>query len=166
MRLTLALALAIFAPPALSQVVAPTWPLDSGTMIRVRDVSLGPTFLRGTVTSTTPDSITIRSPRAGVFAVALDRINSVQVLTESHTAKAKYTMIGLLVGAVGGAIVGAATYSEPKCDSSVSFCIAVFDRGSTAAVAAAVTGAAGALVGLLAGAAPKETWVSVPVPSR
>ena len=166
MRLTLALALALLAPAASSQVVPPAWPLDSGTMIRVRDLSLGPTFLRGTLTSTTQDSITITSPRAGVFAVGLDHINSVQVLTESHTAKAKYTMIGLLVGVVGGAIVGAATYSEPTCDSSVSFCIAVFDRSSTAALGAVVTGAAGALIGFLAGASPKETWVSVPVPSR
>ena len=166
MRLTLALALAVLAPAASAQVVQPAWPLDSGTMIRVKDVRLGATFLRGTLTSTTPDSITVRSLRAREFVVGLDRINSVQVLTESHTAKARYTMIGLLVGAVGGAILGAATYSEPKCDNSVSFCIAVFDRGSTAALAAVVTGAAGALVGFIAGASPKETWVSVPVPSR
>lgn len=142
------------------------WPVDSGARVRVRAATLGPMFRRGTLTSATADSIVIQQPRVGRFAVGLDQITSLQVLRESHTEKAKYTMIGLLVGAAGGAILGAATYSPTKCDSSVTFCIDVFDRSSTAAMAAVLLGAVGGLVGLMAGASPKETWASVPIPAR
>jgi hypothetical protein len=154
----------LLASAASAQVVAPTWPLDSGTVIRV--TSVGSNFRRGTLTSTTSDSITIDRPRVGRFAVGLDQVRNVEVLTESHTEKAKYTLIGLLVGAGAGALIGAVTYSPSKCDASVSFCLDVFDRSATTAIGALVFGAAGGLVGLMAGAAPKETWVSVPVPSR
>ena len=168
MRMLKALALTLIVANLAGAQTAPdiTWPLDSGTKIRIRAASLGASFRRGTLTRTTPDSITIEPLRAGAFSVGLDQVSSVQVLTESHTAKAKYTMIGLLIGAGTGAILGAATYSPAKCDASVTFCVDVFDRGATTAVAAVALGAVGALVGLMAGASPKETWVPVSVPAR
>ena len=143
-----------------------SWPVDSGSLVRVKAASLGPTFRRGTLTSTTTDSITLEPSRAGRFSVGLDQITSLQVLQESHTEKAKYTLIGLLVGAAGGAILGAATYAPGKCDPSAIICIDVFDRGSTAAMGAVLLGAVGGLVGLMAGASPKETWASVPLPAK
>ena len=75
-------------------------------------------------------------------------------------------LFGLLVGAAGGAILGAMTYSPSKCDSSVSFCVDLFDQGSSAAMGAVLLGGVGALVGFIAGAAPKETWVPVTIPTR
>jgi len=142
------------------------WPLDSGRLVRIRVATLGPSLRRGTLTSTTADSITIEPPRVGRFSVGLDQITRLEVLQESHTAKAKYTMIGLLVGAAGGALLCAATYSPSKCDPSVTFCIEVFDRSASAAMGAVLLGAVGGLVGLMAGASPKETWAPVPIPAR
>ena len=142
------------------------WPIDSGAKVRVRASTLGPSFRRGTLASTTADSVIIQPERAGKFSVGLDQITSLQVLRESHTAKAQYTMFGLLIGAAAGAVLGAATYSPSKCNGSESFCIEVFDRGSTAALGAVTLGLVGGLVGLMAGASPKETWETVPIPSR
>lgn len=159
---------ATLAPKAILAQAAEAgqWPLDSGTRIRVQAASLGPTFRRATLRSTTRDSISLEPPHAAAFSIGLDEIKTLQVLRESHTAKAKYTTIGLLVGAAGGAILGAITYSPTKCDPSVSFCVDVFDQGSSAAMGAVLLGAAGGLVGLIAGASPKETWVPVTVPTR
>lgn len=166
MELRVIFALTLLARVASAQMVSPTWPLDSGTTIRVKAASLGPEFRRGTLRATTADSITIAPRWSGTLSVGLDGISSLQVLTESHTAKAKYSMIGLLVGAIGGAFLGAATYSPSKCDATVTFCIDVFDRGTSTAIGAVMFGAVGGLVGLMAGAAPKETWMQVPVPTR
>ena len=102
---------AIYALLATSTAAAqgvskPQWPLDSGTKVRVQAMALGPSFRRGTLTSTTRDSIVIEPVRANKFSVGLDQISSLQVLTESHTEKAKYTMIGLLIGAAETFVVG------------------------------------------------------------
>ena len=142
------------------------WPIDSGAKVRVMAESLGPTFRRATLVATTQDSIAIQPARSATISLGLDQIRSFEVLTDSHTNKAKYTMVGLLIGSLGGAVLGAATYSPSKCDASVSFCIEVFDRGTSTAVGAFVFGAIGGLVGLMAGASPKETWATVSVPSR
>ena len=169
MRLSsvLALCATLLTSAAMAQArTPPAWPLDTGTLIRVQATGLGFAFRRGTLKSTTADSISLKPSRAGAFSIGLDQISSLQVLRESHTAKAKYTMIGLLVGAAGGAILGAMTYSPSKCDSSVSFCVDLFDQGSSAAMGAVLLGGVGALVGFIAGAAPKETWVPVTIPTR
>ena len=142
------------------------WPVDSGTKVRVLVVGLGSGVRRGTLVSTTTDSITVEPVSAGSFSVGLDQIKSLHVLSGSHTNKAKYTMVGLLVGALTGAVLGAATYSPSKCDPSVTFCVDVFDRGASAAMGAVLLGGVGGLVGLMAGASPKETWTSVSLPSR
>jgi hypothetical protein len=142
------------------------WPVDSGTMVRVRSTSLGPSFRKGTLLATTADSIWIAVPRSDALGVPIQQITSMGVFRESHTNKATYTMVGLLVGALGGALLGAATYSPSKCDPSVTFCVDVFDRGASAAMGAVVLGAVGGLVGLMAGASPKESWTPVSLPSR
>jgi hypothetical protein len=133
-------------------------------MVRVQATRLGPGFRRGKLRSTTTDSLTVAPLDATSFSVGLNEIQKLQLLRESHTARAKYTAIGLLVGAAGGAILGAATYSESKCDSSVSFCVDIFDRSTSAAMGAVLLGAVGGLAGFIAGSSPQETWIAVSLP--
>ena len=167
-RLIMLTALVIGLAPDVraQQQSAVAWPLDSGTIVRVRSTSLGPSFHKGTLVTTTADSIWIAGPRAEPLAVPIHQITSMGVLKESHTNKAMYTTIGLLAGALAGAVLGAATYSPNKCDPSVTFCVDVFDQGSSAAMGAVLLGAVGGLVGLMAGASPKETWTPVSLPAR
>lgn len=160
----LAIGLATDVPAQQQPAVA--WPVDSGTMVRVRSTSLGPSFHKGTLVATTADSIWIAIPRSDAQGFPIHQITSIGVLKESHTNKAKYTAVGLVVGALAGAILGAATYAPSKCDPSVSFCVDVFDQGTSTAMGAVLLGGVGGLVGLMAGASPKETWTPVSLPAR
>ncbi len=139
------------------------WPIDSGSVVRVSATTLGAELRRGTLISTTSDAIVIAPKDQTAFSVPTANISKLEVMRGTHTAKAKYALIGLLIGAAGGAALGATTYSD-SCTQG-EFCLD-FGRGFAAASGAVLLGAVGGLIGVLNGASPKETWVPVLVPPR
>ncbi len=139
------------------------WPVDSGSIVRVSASTVGPELRRGTLVSTTPDSLVIAPKDQRAFSVRTANISKLEVMRGTHTAKAKYALVGLLIGVAGGAALGASTYSD-SCGQA-EFCLD-FGRGFAAASGAVLLGAVGALIGTINGASPKETWVPVPLPSR
>ena len=73
--------------------------------------------------------------------------------------------MGLVIGVAVGAVLGAATYEEPKCTPDAWMC-GFMDpgRGGTAAITGAAGGILGTLVGFIAGAAsPAERWAPASV---
>jgi hypothetical protein len=139
------------------------WPIDSGSVVRVSGSTLGSEVRRGTLVATTPDSLVIVPKDQTAFSVHTATISKLEVMRGTHTAKAKYALVGLLIGAAGGAALGASTYSD-SCGQA-EFCLD-FGRGFAAASGAVLLGAVGALIGTINGASPKETWIPVLVPSR
>ena len=142
---------------AAQTTVAPAWPLDSGARIRVLSPMFGSRV--GAVLSNTADTLTFRPERESkTFAVATANIRKLDVSQGQRTNAVKGMGIGFLVGAVTGAVLAGATYS---CDG---YC--VFDQGAAIGVGAGFLGLAGGLVGLMAGASPKDTWVPVALPGK
>lgn len=163
--LGLAALLTMFANIAVGQTTAVAeWPLDSGSKVRVLAATLGPHFRSGTLVSTSEESILIATGKNGDLTVPTDKITMIAVARGTHTSKAKYMFAGLVLGGLAGALVGAASYSPTKCTTG-EWC---FDMGQEFSVAAGAIlfGGAGAVVGLIAGASPKDNWISVPLPAR
>ena len=165
MRLILLLCVAtLVAPTQLAGQVdpVPTWPIDSGTRVRIVSPVLGRRVATGRVISTNPDTLFFRwDKRSAPTAIATPSIIRLDVARGTHTTKLKGSLIGLFLGATTGALIGAATY-RPSCNG---FC---FDLGEGFAAAAGglVGGAGGAIVGALVGSRQSDKWVPVTVPSR
>jgi hypothetical protein len=96
----------------------------------------------------------------GPASVSRNEVYKVQVASRNHPLGAlKFSLLGLGIGAVGGAVFGAAAYDN-ECD------IMVCSRGSAAALAGTVIGALGFATGLIGGAiGGTETWHDVPMHS-
>ena len=141
------------------------WPLDTGSKVRVLSPALGPSFQSGYLMSKATDTLVIRPQKGAAFSVSTNQITTLQVVRGTHTNKAKYSLIGFVLGALGGAVIGAATYSPAKCTEG-TFCIDLASRSFDTAAGAILLGGVGTLVGFVAGAVPKENWISVPLPTR
>ena len=160
----LAFVATLVAPTQLVGQVDPvsTWPIDSGTRVRIVSPVLGSRAATGKVVSTNPDTLLFRwDKRSAPTAIATPSIIKLEVARGTHTTKLKGSLIGLMLGAMTGAAIGAATYS-PSCNG---FC---FDlgQGFVAAAGGLVGGAGGAIVGALVGSRQSDTWVPVTMPGR
>jgi hypothetical protein len=155
---------------------APTVPgyavIDPGTRVRL-------TFQRDAdpLASSRPDA---GSPRAGrvvdvgdrTFTVDFDghprpvEVDKASVLRLERSlgrrsrgqSALRAAGIGLLAGAVTGAVVGLAS-GDDQCNPNYSFCLFVFSAGEKAAFYGITLGTIGTLGGAVAGAAsPSESW--------
>ena len=146
---------------------AVAWPIDSGSKVRVLSSALGPRFRTGILESATPGFVVIRPQKAGAFTLATGDIKRLDVARGTYTRKAAGALLGLTLGALGGAVLAAATYSPPRCDRNVdSWCIEFFDRGATAMLGGALGGLLGTFAGLIVGASPRDNWVPITMPAR
>ncbi len=149
---------------AAAQARVPTWPLDSGSRIRVLSAVFGDQSQIGTLISTRADTVLFR-PAANLtpFAVTTSNIVKLDVARGRHQQKAKGALIGFLVGAAGGAALAAATTKPPDCSNGCT--IGDLTRGQTAVIGGALGAIGGTLVGTLIGALlGADTWVPVAVP--
>jgi hypothetical protein len=119
----------------------------------------------GTLTSVSENALTLvpaRHPEQNVV-LSMTEVSRIQVSTGRNRAKGALFngLIGLGLGAAGGAALGALTYED---SSSCSFiCLS---RGESAQLGGILGGGAGLIVGAITGAVTgREKWADVP-PSR
>ena len=138
----------------------PEWPITPGSRVRILSPILGDQKQTGWVVSTTSDTLVfLPAKQSTSTAIGTLNIVAIDVAHGTHTQKLQDALVGLLVGAGGGAILGYATYKRPKpCD----YCL-VFGRGFATAIAGGVGGILGTFVGVLFGSRQGDTWVPVAV---
>lgn len=169
MRFISMLCAVALATPLLSVAQTPIksdWPLDSGARVRILTPFLGDHSQTVTVVSATRDMLVFRQGSGpATQSVGTPQITRLEVATGTHANKLKGALIGLLAGAAGGAILGAATYQRPApCQG---FCLNIdFGRSGAAEFGAALGAVVGALAGTLIGIHQTDTWTPVAVPVR
>lgn len=172
MRLTrVVFALAIVAPvlPAQSSVI-PAWPVASGSRVRVLSPALGDKQQVGVVVSATRDTLSFRSGNQPAYtSISTSDIRQLDISQGTHTRRLNGGLIGFLVGAAGGAAIGAATHKDPPpCTDFINCGLGILSlntsRSGDAILGATLGGVLGAIVGTLVGARAVDTWVPVAVP--
>lgn len=154
-------------PLAAQDSPAVAWRIDSGSKVRVLSTSLGPGFRTGILESATTDFVRIRPQTAEPVTLATQDIKRIDVSRGTYTRKAAGALLGLTLGALGGAVLAGATYSPPRCDRNIDgWCWEFFDRGTTAMLGGALGGLLGTVAGLIIGASPRDNWVPVTIPAR
>jgi hypothetical protein len=124
---------------------------------------LGDQKQTGSVVSTTSDTLVfLPAKQSTSTAISTPYIFAIDVAHGTHTQKLTDALVGLLVGAGGGAIIGYATYKRPK---PCAFCID-FGPGAQAIAVGALGAIGGGLVGVIFGLRQTDTWVPVSVPAR
>ncbi len=131
--------------------------------VRILSPVLGDREQTGYVVSSTSDTLVfLPAKQSTSTAISTPNIIRIEVAHGTHTQKMNDALVGLLVGAGGGAIIGYATYKRPRpCD----FCID-FGPGGQAAIAGGLGAILGTFVGVIAGSRQTDTWVPVAVPHR
>lgn len=143
---------------------SPRWPVAAGSAVRVESTVLGSGLHKGSVVAASSDTLLFQSAAATTpVAIGTPNIIKLEVARGQQTHKARGALIGFVIGASAGAVLGAATYKEPECHEIV--CSILPDtRSFEATLGAVLLGGAGAIVGALIGARPTDTWVPVAVP--
>jgi hypothetical protein len=141
------------------------WPVAAGTRVRIESPVLGGGLHKGNVAAATADTLVFQpaAREAGPFSIATPNIARLEVVTGQHSQKAKGAMVGFLVGAAAGAVLGAATYQKPDC---TGFCVYPDSRSFDAFVGGVLLGGVGAIVGAVMGSHPTETWTPVAIPRQ
>lgn len=139
--------------------VPPQWPLDSGARVRVVAPILGIKAPTGTLIYTSRDSLALQREDNSRLAVSLIDVVSVERSRGKHTRPVRGLITGLLAGALVGGVIGYG--GGDSCDR----CLVDFSGWGGAEFGAAIFGTAGAVIGLIVGAVPREDWVSVPLPA-
>jgi len=113
--------------------------------------------VKGTLEGTAGDTLFVRPGNgAPVFAVTPQEGRKILFYNGRRASVGRGMLIGTGVGVLGGAILGFATGSD--CSGGEWLC---FDRGTMAAAGGVTLGAAGLVVGLIAGAmSSHEVWTS------
>jgi hypothetical protein len=126
---------------------------------RVRFANAKPVANPLEVVSFAGDSLALRTATGDTLRLGKADASSLQISQGIHQRKLKGAMMGLLIGASVGVVLGAITYEEPKCGPEEWLC-GFMDpgRGGTAAIVGTAGGVVGAVVGLIAGAIPTERW--------
>ena len=167
MRTILTLAACILLAPSLSgaqTTAVREWPVAAGSRARVMSPALGSEPQTGRVVAVSADTLEFR-PASDAITVTIPAANIVtmQVAEGKHTRKAKGMLLGFVVGAGTGAILGAASYRKDNC---TDFCIVPDSRAFDATLGGALLGIVGSAVGLIVGAHAVDTWVPVALPGR
>jgi hypothetical protein len=155
-------AIALATPLAVTaQAVNSSWPLASGSRVRILSPVLGDKKEQGTVVSVNSESILFRPKSAEASqSLGVNAITQLDVARGTHSSKLKGATWGFAIAGVAAAAIAAATWKEPKdC-----FMCMDFGRSGDAAFAGAFGGIVGGVVGLLVGARQTETWVPVEIP--
>lgn len=133
----------------------------------------------GTVWATTPDSIVVltvreRPGQTGATdtvrqAVARAKVRTLDVMRE-HGKAGTGAVLGLLVGAVAGGVIGSSTWKDP-CAGAVGwegmFCGLGETQNERSTAGALIGGLGGALLGAFIGSGiTSSRWESVPLPSK
>jgi hypothetical protein len=148
--------------------------LRQGVRIEVRPVNGKPQTgtlmsLRNDSLLYAPDGAQVRATSAGGAAsLAFADVKSVRVSRGRNVLLGVLTkgLIGTGIGAGAGAILFAATYSEPQSSGGWG-CLMICSRGATAAVGGVLGGAVGLVVGSIYGAGHgNERWESVELPRQ
>lgn len=141
------------------------WPLDSGSKVRITSPAFGLSPRVGLLVSTAADTLFVRhAKKDSTMAIAVPNIARLEVSRGTHTRKAKGALIGLLIGGVAGAVIGAASYSPASCNAD-TWC---FDFGPEfgTTVLGVLGAGVGTLIGAIVGSSPTDTWVPVTIPAR
>ena len=139
------------------------WPVAAGSRVRIVSPVFGNRRLTGSVVSATSDTLVFRAAKDSTSrSIGTPNIARIEVASGKHTRKLAGTLLGLFIGAGAGAILGAATYSPPKC---TDFCLD-FGPGFDAAIAGGMGAIAGTVVWLIIGSRETDRWVPVGVPRR
>lgn len=165
-----ALAIAAAVLPAQPPVI-PAWPVMSGSRVRVLSPVLGDEKKVGVAVSATRDTLSFRQEKQPSYmSISTSDIQQLEIPQGTHTRKANGALYGFLIGAAGGAVLGAATHqAPPPCDPNVILgCgfqnILETSRSQDAFIGGVLLGAVGAIVGALVGSRAVETWVPVRLP--
>jgi hypothetical protein len=151
--------------------------VEKGVHVRITELH-GKRF-SGSLVSSTSDSVTVITDGAGmVRSMPSPEIGSFEVSTGRHRGQGALIKgaIGLGIGLASGALLAAASFSEPKakqCTSDPSdifglgcalsnACFAICTRGEAAAAGGILGGASGLVIGTIVGAVQgRESWTVV-----
>ena len=151
---------ALHATPLLAQSV----PVQTGDRVKLQSGSLAGRFT--VVDVAAADTLVLRRDAdQREFRVAAEAIE--QIARQEKRTRGQGLLrgggIGLLVGAVGGAVLGFAD-GDDRCDPN-SWCFLSFSAEDKALMGAIALGGGGALIGGTVGLiAPGQRWVGLPVP--
>lgn len=144
--------------------------VDAGSRVRIAAPVFGPEKRVGTVVSLSRDTLMLRQGANTAFQpVATSEITGLEVSSGTHTRKAKGALLGLLIGAGSGAILGYTLYKEPKCRNEGFGCFDLIgpdSKGTNAVFSAVGGGLLGMLAGTLFGMHETETWAPGAVGAR
>jgi hypothetical protein len=134
--------------------------LEKGVRVRVT-VSNGDQLV-GSLISGVGDSLRVMTDGSGrkVRSTLASNVRTIEVSRGQNRPKGALidALIGLGIGATSGALLGAATYSDPDQTS----CFMVCSKTAAAGFVGGLGGVAGLLLGALAGAvAGREEWTPV-----
>jgi hypothetical protein len=132
--------------------------LRAGEPVRVSMNSPGSRRVQGRLVSLSADTIVVASPGNSV-AFGISDLALLQVKRRSGGSVAKSAGIGLIVGAIGTALIGAATGTTDTGDGRIT-------GGDKAVIGAILGGAAGLIGGTIFGACCSSDWQTVPLPRR
>lgn len=150
--------------------VIPAWPVVSGSRVRVLSPVLGDEKKVGVAVSATRDTLSFRHEKQPSYvSISTSDIQQLEIPQGTHTRKANGALYGFLIGAVSGAVLGAATHQGPApCDNPFGCGLqGAFEtsRSEDAFIVGVLGGVVGAIVGTLVGSRAVETWVPVTVPA-
>jgi hypothetical protein len=144
---------------AAGQAIAQQAALAEGARVRLVTTALPADHQVARIVSADNDSIVFRSDAYPVTrSLALSQIDRIDVSEGRHRQAGSGAMIGLGIGAIGGGILGAASFSP--CNDG--WCIGPQTRTGNTALGAALFGALGGLTGAIIGSFyQRENWKSV-----
>ena len=164
-------AVALMTPvPGLSQASPADAPrVDAGSRVRIAAPVFGGKKQVATVVSVTDDSLVLRQGFSATYrSVAKSDITALEVSRGTHTNKGKGALLGLLIGAGAGAVLGYVSYKEPTCQGFE--CIGEIwgpsSKSGNAGFGAAVGGILGMSAGALLGMRSTESWVPATVGAK
>jgi hypothetical protein len=149
------LALVVLASPSRSQTI------QTGSRVRIVASSLPGGVGVGNIITSDADSLIVQRERPQeVVRLARAEVSSIQVSAGHRRHAGRGALLGVLIGAGSGAVIGAMTWSP-----CTGFCFLEPDtRGASAALGAGVLGTVGAVVGTIAGVfSVSDEWQSVTV---